>query len=107
MLWARARSRLNAQAPALLRTTGLMAPAPLRTTGFDRLEFRALFQWMKRTVMKAVNVAITGGAGQIGYALAFRVAAGAVFGPDTRVNLHLLEIPAALGGLQGLSLIHI
>ncbi|HYP65853.1 MAG TPA: malate dehydrogenase, partial [Steroidobacteraceae bacterium] len=43
--------------------------------------------------MKAVNVAITGGAGQIGYALAFRVAAGAVFGPDTRVNLHLLEIP--------------
>jgi malate dehydrogenase len=57
---------------------------------------------MKRTVMKAVNVAITGGAGQIGYALAFRVAAGAVFGPDTRVNLHMLEIPAALGGLQGI-----
>ena len=52
--------------------------------------------------MKAVNVAITGSAGQIGYALAFRVAAGAVFGPDTRVNLHLLEIPAALGALQGI-----
>jgi len=52
--------------------------------------------------MKAVNVAITGCAGQIGYALAFRVAAGAVFGPDTRVNLHLLEIPAALGALQGI-----
>ena len=57
---------------------------------------------MKRSAMKAVNVAITGCAGQIGYALAFRVAAGAVFGPDTRVNLHLLEIPAALGALQGI-----
>jgi malate dehydrogenase len=52
--------------------------------------------------MKAVNVAITGGAGQIGYALAFRVASGAALGPDTRVNLHLLEITPALGGLQGI-----
>ena len=51
--------------------------------------------------MKAVNVAITGSAGQIGYALAFRVAAGAALGPDTRVNLHLLEITPALGALQG------
>src|SRR6201987_2180661 len=57
---------------------------------------------MKRKPMKAVNVAITGCAGQIGYALAFRVAAGAVLGPDTRVNLHMLEIPAALAGLQGI-----
>jgi malate dehydrogenase len=52
--------------------------------------------------MKAINVAITGAAGQIGYALAFRVAAGAALGPDTRVNLHLLEVPAALGALQGM-----
>ena len=51
--------------------------------------------------MKAGNVAITGAAGQIGYALAFRVAAGAALGPDTRINLHLLEIPAALAALQG------
>ena len=49
----------------------------------------------------AVNVAITGAAGQIGYALAFRVAAGSLLGPDTRVNLHLLEITPALGALQG------
>jgi malate dehydrogenase len=49
----------------------------------------------------AVNVAITGAAGQIGYALAFRVAAGALFGSDTPVNLHLLEITPALGALQG------
>jgi malate dehydrogenase len=49
----------------------------------------------------AINVAITGAAGQIGYALAFRVAAGALFGPDRPVNLSLLEIPAALAALQG------
>ena len=52
--------------------------------------------------MKApVNVAITGAAGQIGYALAFRVASGALLGPDTPVNLHLLEITPALPGLNG------
>ena len=52
--------------------------------------------------MKApVNVAITGAAGQIGYALAFRVAAGALLGRDTPVNLHLLEITPALPGLSG------
>jgi len=49
----------------------------------------------------AVNVAITGAAGQIGYALAFRVASGALLGPDTRVRLHLLEISAALPALSG------
>jgi len=49
----------------------------------------------------AVNVAITGAAGHIGYALAFRVAAGALFGPETPVNLHLLEITPALGALEG------
>src|SRR5580765_7663955 len=52
--------------------------------------------------MKApVNVAITGAAGQIGYALAFRVASGQMLGSDQPVNLHLLEITPALGALQG------
>lgn len=52
--------------------------------------------------MKApVNVAITGAAGQIGYALAFRVASGALLGSETPVNLHLLEITPALGTLNG------
>ena len=50
---------------------------------------------------KPVNVAITGAAGQIGYALAFRVASGAMLGPDQPINLHLLEITPALPGLQG------
>ncbi len=50
---------------------------------------------------KAVNVAITGAAGQIGYALAFRAASGALLGTDQPINLHLLEITAALPALQG------
>jgi malate dehydrogenase len=52
--------------------------------------------------MKPVlNVAITGAAGQIGYALAFRVASGQMLGPDQPVNLHLLEITPTLPALQG------
>jgi malate dehydrogenase len=48
-----------------------------------------------------LNVAITGAAGQIGYALAFRVASGGMLGADQPVNLHLLEITPALPGLGG------
>jgi len=48
-----------------------------------------------------VNVAITGAAGNIGYALAFRVASGAMLGPDQPINIHLLEITPTLGALQG------
>jgi malate dehydrogenase len=50
---------------------------------------------------KAVHVAITGAAGQIGYALAFRIASGQMLGADTPVRLHLLEISAALPALEG------
>ena len=48
-----------------------------------------------------VRVAITGAAGQIGYSLVFRVASGAMLGPDQPVILHLLEIPQATGALGG------
>jgi malate dehydrogenase len=50
---------------------------------------------------KVVKVAVTGAAGQIGYALLPRLANGEVFGPDTRVDLHLLEITPALPMLEG------
>jgi malate dehydrogenase len=50
---------------------------------------------------KPLTVAITGAAGQIGYALAFRVASGQMLGADQPVNLHLLEITPALQALQG------
>jgi malate dehydrogenase len=51
-----------------------------------------------------LNVAITGAAGQIGYALAFRVASGAMLGADQPVNLHLLEITPALPTLGGVAM---
>lgn len=54
--------------------------------------------------MKTVKVAITGGAGQIGYALLFRLASGQVFGSDVRVDLHLLEITPALPALKGVAM---
>ncbi len=48
-----------------------------------------------------MRVAVTGAAGQIGYALVFRIASGGLFGPDQRVRLQLLEVPAAENALQG------
>lgn len=48
-----------------------------------------------------VKVAITGAAGQIGYAMLFRIASGGLFGPDQPVKLGLLEITPALGALNG------
>lgn len=50
---------------------------------------------------KPVTVTITGAAGNIGYALAFRVASGQMLGADQPVNLNLLEIPAAQGVVAG------
>jgi malate dehydrogenase len=52
---------------------------------------------MKNTV----KVAVTGAAGQIGYALLFRIASGQAFGPNVNVELQLLEVPAALPALKG------
>ena len=49
----------------------------------------------------AITVSVTGAAGQIGYALLFRIASGAVFGPDQPVKLRLIEIEPAMGALQG------
>lgn len=48
-----------------------------------------------------VRVAVTGAAGQIGYALLFRVASGQLLGPDTPVHLSLLEIPDAVRAAEG------
>lgn len=53
---------------------------------------------------KTVKVAVTGAAGQIGYALVFRIASGEMFGPDTDIHLHLLELEAALPALEGVKM---
>ncbi len=54
--------------------------------------------------MKQVRVAITGAAGQICYALLFRIANGDVFGKDTLVDLHLIELEASLPALRGIEM---
>jgi len=55
--------------------------------------------------MKApIRVAVTGAAGQIGYATVFRLASGEVFGPDQPVILHLIELPQAMGALDGVQM---
>lgn len=48
-----------------------------------------------------IRVAVTGAAGQIGYSLLFRIASGSMFGDDQPVELQLIEIPPALGALDG------
>ncbi|MBI1312254.1 malate dehydrogenase [bacterium] len=51
-----------------------------------------------------IRVAVTGAAGNIGYALIFRLASGAVFGPDQPVILHLVEVPPVLPALDGVEM---
>ena len=58
--------------------------------------------FMANCAMKTpIKVAVTGAAGHIGYALLFRIASGQMFGPDQPLRLHLIEIPAVLGALEG------
>ena len=52
----------------------------------------------------ATRVVVTGAAGQIGYAILFRIASGQLLGPDEKVALRLLEIPAAVKAAEGIAL---
>ncbi len=51
-----------------------------------------------------VRVTVTGAAGQIGYSIVFRIASGQLLGPDQPVDLRLLEIPPAMGALEGVAM---
>ncbi len=53
---------------------------------------------------RSVKVVVTGAAGQIGYALLFRLASGAMFGPNVSIDLSLLEITPALPALEGVKM---
>jgi malate dehydrogenase len=55
-------------------------------------------------VSNPVRVTVTGAAGQIGYSLVFRIASGQLLGPDRPVDLRLLEIPPAMGALEGVAM---
>jgi malate dehydrogenase len=56
---------------------------------------------LELVMKKPLTITITGAAGNIGYALAFRVASGQMLGADQPINLNLLEIPAAAAAVQG------
>jgi malate dehydrogenase len=55
-------------------------------------------------VSNPVRVTVTGAAGQIGYSLVFRIASGQLLGPDQPVDLRLLEVPQAMGALEGVAM---
>jgi malate dehydrogenase len=55
-------------------------------------------------VSNPIRVTVTGAAGQIGYSLLFRIASGQLLGPDQPVDLRLLEIPPAMGALEGVAM---
>jgi malate dehydrogenase len=55
-------------------------------------------------VSNPVRVTVTGAAGQIGYSIVFRIASGQLLGPDQPVDLRLLEIPPAMGALEGVAM---
>jgi malate dehydrogenase len=55
-------------------------------------------------VSNPVRVTVTGAAGQIGYSVVFRIASGQLLGPDQPIDLRLLEIPQAMGALEGVAM---
>src|SRR3954465_11251804 len=74
----------------------------LLSTSSPRPVFTSAHLLPRSSSMKSpIKVAVTGAAGQIGYSLLFRIASGAMFGPDQPVELHLIEVPQALGALEG------
>ena len=76
----------------------LNQPLPVVGTGLRNLEEEKA---MTSSPVSPVNVTVTGAAGQIGYALLFRIASGQLLGADVPVNLRLLEIPQAVGAATG------
>src|SRR5436190_3392756 len=75
-----------------------------RRSHWRRIRASALLSnmFMANCIMKTpIKVAVTGAAGQIGYALLFRIASGQMFGPDQPLRLNLIEIPAVLSALEG------
>lgn len=59
---------------------------------------------VSKLMASPIRVAVTGAAGNIGYALIFRLASGEIFGPDQPVHLNLIEIPPALPSLDGVEM---
>jgi hypothetical protein len=77
---------------------GLFA-SPLNTFSAAQVSFNT-----KEKKKPPVRVAVTGAAGQIGYALLFRIASGQMLGPNQPVILQLVDLPFAMNALQVISL---
>ena len=104
------RKRQDDQRPRAARRRRPGVPDHAGVPGLDRRE-PAGGRWPRRSpnhqlrgdnfVSTPVKVTVTGAAGQIGYALLFRIASGQMLGPDTPVELSLLEIPDAIKAAEG------
>ncbi len=77
---------------------------PVRVIQTRPVSAPALGYHQDESMKKPARVTITGGAGQIGYQLAFRIASGQLLGPDQPVILQLLEIPPAMDALTGVAM---
>jgi malate dehydrogenase len=67
-------------------------------------ELNALFKEAVADQNPPIRVAVTGASGAIGYALIFRIASGAIFGPKTPIRLQLLELPQVMNSLKGVEM---
>src|ERR671923_957249 len=80
---------------------GRERPTVLAVLGIESMARSAISGDEQLVSDTPVRVAVTGAAGQIGYAILFRIASGQMLGPDTSVHLSLLEIPDALKAVEG------
>src|SRR6202048_1869597 len=81
--------------------SGVPCTAPTRRRDAGAANPRNAAASEELSMKPPARVAVTGAAGQIGYALLFRIASGQLLGPDTPVHLSLLEIPDAVKAAEG------
>jgi len=94
---------LKANVDALKKTHGpLLNKYPVLSPTLSKNE--SLFREATADISNPIRVAVTGASGNIGYALLYRIASGDAFGPRTPIILQLLELPDAIGALQGVEM---
>ena len=96
----RGRTRIPPNLRAL--TQAPPVPLPPKTHGIGTI--KPTESLPEEAMPSPVKVVVTGAAGQIGYALVYRIASGQMLGPDTKVELRLLEVPQARGALDGVAM---
>jgi malate dehydrogenase len=86
-----------------MRFVVIRPPRPVRDGSFEIDARPSLDEGSGRPILKEhpMRIAVTGAAGQVGYALIYRLASGEVFGKDTPITLQLLELESAMPALEG------